>query len=291
VPDRLRLTLGAKLEHNAATAFEIQPSVRTIWTPTQRQAVWAAASRAVRTPTIADDDAILNSRVLPPGSPDNPAPVPVLVQINGNRDVEPIELYALETGYRIQPTETLSFDFAAFLNIYDKLRSFSAGPARYEADPPPGYFLVPFTAGNASKGTSHGLEAAARWTTTPWWRLDLAYTYLELDLQDPGDLEGQKAIQGTSPRHQASLRSTMDLGSGWELDLWPRYVADLESNGVDSYVDLDARLGWRPAPGVDLSLVGQNLLGGPNQGFTPELLPMTPTQAARTAYGRLTVRF
>jgi iron complex outermembrane receptor protein len=200
---------------------EIQPSVRTIWTPNRRQAVWAAASRAVRTPTIADDDATLNTRVLPPGSPENPGPLPVLVQILGDRGVEPIELYALETGYRIQPTQTLSLDFAAFLNIYDKLRSFSAGTVRYEADPPPGYLVLPLTAGNASKGTSHGFEAAARWAATPWWRLDLAYTYLELDLQDPGDLEGQKAIQGTSPRHQASLRSTMDLGSGWELDLWP----------------------------------------------------------------------
>ena len=291
VPDELLLTLGAKLEHNASTGFEIQPSVRTIWTPTGRQAVWAAASRAVRTPTIADDDAILNTAVLPPGSPLNPAPVPVLIQILGDRSLEPIELYALETGYRVQPTQTLSLDFAAFLNIYDKLRSFSAGPARFEADPPPGYLVVPFTAGNASKGTSHGFEAAARWAARPWWRLDLAYTYLELDLQDPGDLEGQKAIQGTSPRHQASLRSTMDLGSGWEFDLWPRYVADLESNGIDGYVDLDARIGWRLGHGIDLSLVGQNLLGGPNQGFTPELLPMTPTQQDRVAYGRLTVRF
>ena len=83
----------------------------------------------------------------------------------------------------------------------------------------------------------------------------------------------------------------MDLGSGWEFDLWPRYVADLESVGVDAYVDLDARLGWRLTQGVDLSLVGQNLLGGPNQGFTPELLPMTPTQQNRVVYGRLTLRF
>lgn len=289
VPDQLRLTLGAKLEHNASTGFEIQPSVRTIWTPTGRQAVWAAASRAVRTPTIADDDAILNRQVLPP-SPST-GPLPVLVQILGDRSVEPIEVYALESGYRVQPTDDLSLDFAAFLNVYDNLRSFSAGSPRYEAEPAPGYFVLPFTAGSASKGTSHGFEAAARWSARPWWRLDLAYTYIELDLQDPGDLEGQKAIQGTSPRHQASLRSTMDLGSGWELDLWPRYVADLESNGVDAYVDLDARLGWRLAQGVDLSLVGQNLLGGPNQGFTPELLPMTPTRAERVAYGRLTLRF
>jgi iron complex outermembrane receptor protein len=212
VPDQLRLTLGAKLEHNASTGFEIQPSVRTIWTPSSRHAVWAAASRAVRTPTIADDDATLNSQVLPPSS--SSGPLPVLIQILGDRGVEPIEVYALESGYRVQPIEDVSLDFAAFLNVYDNLRSFSAGSPRYEAEPVPGYFVLPFTAGSASKGTSHGVEAAARWSAKPWWRLDLAYTYVELDLQDPGDLEGQKAIQGTSPRHQASLRSTMDLGSG-----------------------------------------------------------------------------
>jgi hypothetical protein len=42
---------------------------------------------------------------------------------------------------------------------------------------------------------------------------------------------------------------------------------------------------------VDLSLVGQNLLGGPNQGYTPELLPLTPTQSDRIVYGRLALRF
>ena len=35
VPERWRLTLGARLEHNDFTGFEVQPNVRLLWTPTE----------------------------------------------------------------------------------------------------------------------------------------------------------------------------------------------------------------------------------------------------------------
>lgn len=43
------------VEQNDLTAFEIQPTGRLLWTPTQDQTVWAAVSRAVRTPTLFED--------------------------------------------------------------------------------------------------------------------------------------------------------------------------------------------------------------------------------------------
>jgi len=291
VPDRLRLTLGTKVEHNASTGVEIQPSARAIWTPSRRQALWAAASRAVRTPTIAEDDVRLNVQTMPPGAPGNPFPAPVLIRLVGDSDLDAEELYALEAGYRISPARTLSLDIAAFLNIYDRLRTFSAATPGFEAEPPPPHGLVPFVATNAGKGTSHGVEAAAGWAPMPWWTLDLAYTYLDLDLQNGGALGILDRVNGASPSHQLSLRSLVDLGSGWELDLWPRYVADLPSIDVESYVDLTARLGWRPRKGVDLSLIGQNLFDNRRQEFAPEFLSMTPTQVQRAVFARLTVGF
>ena len=51
IPDRLRLTLGTKLEHNDFTGFELQPGARISWTPHDRHSFWAAISRAVRTPS------------------------------------------------------------------------------------------------------------------------------------------------------------------------------------------------------------------------------------------------
>src|SRR6185503_12852022 len=56
VKDRLRLIVGIKLEHNYLSGLEAQPSVRLAWTPSRQQTVWAAASRAVRTPARVEQD-------------------------------------------------------------------------------------------------------------------------------------------------------------------------------------------------------------------------------------------
>src|SRR5262249_37151089 len=53
VKDRLSWIVGSKFEHNDFTGFEVQPSTRLLWTPSERQTVWAAISRAVRPPTRA----------------------------------------------------------------------------------------------------------------------------------------------------------------------------------------------------------------------------------------------
>ena len=56
VPDRLKWTLGMKLEHNDFSGFEVEPSTRLAWTPDNRQTVWGAISRAVRSPSRVDRD-------------------------------------------------------------------------------------------------------------------------------------------------------------------------------------------------------------------------------------------
>lgn len=51
VPDRFHLTVGSKIEHNDYTGFEVQPSVKMLWTPHERHTLWGSVSRAVRTPS------------------------------------------------------------------------------------------------------------------------------------------------------------------------------------------------------------------------------------------------
>ena len=53
VPDAFKLTLGSKFELNDYTGFEVQPSIRGAWTG-ERQVIWGAVSRAVRTPSRID---------------------------------------------------------------------------------------------------------------------------------------------------------------------------------------------------------------------------------------------
>src|SRR5207253_653564 len=54
IPDRLTVTAGTKLEHNDLTGFELEPSIRTVFKPTEHQTIWGAVSRAVRTPDAAE---------------------------------------------------------------------------------------------------------------------------------------------------------------------------------------------------------------------------------------------
>ena len=57
-----------------------------------------------------------------------------------------------------------------------------------------------------------------------------------------------------------SLRSSLDLPGHWELDAAFRYVSRIDNQQVPAYGELDVRLGWRPSPELELSIVGQNLL-------------------------------
>ncbi len=52
--ENLFFTLGTKLEHNDYTGFEVEPSARLQWNATSKQMIWAAVSRAVRTPSRID---------------------------------------------------------------------------------------------------------------------------------------------------------------------------------------------------------------------------------------------
>ncbi len=120
IPDRLKLTLGTKLEHNDFTGFEVEPSGRISWTPTIHQTVWAAVSRAVRTPSEEERDSRTELQAIPPGGlyPGSP---PALVTAEGDNAFASEDLLAYELGYRVRPCERVSLDFATFYNDYSRL--------------------------------------------------------------------------------------------------------------------------------------------------------------------------
>src|ERR1019366_377508 len=79
LPDRLHLSLGARVEHNSYTGFDVEPSARLVWTPDSKNMVWSAISSADRTPARTDTDVRVNYAALP-----GPGGLPVLVSIFGN---------------------------------------------------------------------------------------------------------------------------------------------------------------------------------------------------------------
>lgn len=270
VKDRLHLTLGTKIEHNDYTGFEFQPSARLAWRLSQWQTVWAAISRAVRTPSRVDRE------LFAPGSPP-------FTLLTGGPNFDSEELLAYELGYRIQPHERLSLSLAAFYNDYDDVRSLE----KVNINQPTAF---PFVIANGLKGESYGVEVTADYRVTEWWRLRAGYTELQLDIRPKAgstDTLGSSAA-AHDPNRQFSLRSSLDLPGQIEFDAAFRYVSHIANQRVPAYGELDVRLAWHPASNLEFSLVGQNLLHQRHVEFGD---PATRQEIERGMYGKVTWHF
>jgi iron complex outermembrane receptor protein len=285
VPDRLHATIGGKLEWHSYTGLEWQPSARLAFTPHDRHALWAAVSRAVRTPARNERDVRVNRGALP-------GMTPVLVSILGSRNYRSEILWAYEAGYRVNPIDPVTLDMTAFYDRYHKLRSLEPQPAVREDEPPPTHLWIPLQAQNRLSGQVLGAEATGRWQVRPGLRLELSYSHLRMTLTpDAGSMDTEsKDIEGHSPRHQVYGRASLDLPAGFELDGMVQYVDRLPSINIDSYVDVDLRLGWRPTRSWELALVGQNLLQDRRKEYEATLLTVDAIQVRRAFYGSVTFR-
>jgi iron complex outermembrane receptor protein len=269
VMERLHLILGTRIEHNDFTGVEHQPSGRLAWTPTERDAVWAAVSRAVRTPARLDTDFTLSL------SPT----FPVIVT---SRDFDSETVLAYELGWRTQPLETLSVSAASFYNRYDHLRSAEPGP-------PP--FGLPLTFANGVEGETYGLELSGECQVTGAWRLRGGCTFMRKHLRTkPGSNDANDAsAESDDPESQYLLQSTLDLPWRMDLDAVARYVAPLPDPHVPGYVGLDLRLASRPTANLEFAVVGQNLIGDRHPEFVPA--SPAPREIERSVYGSLAARW
>jgi len=260
VRDRLRLTLGTKLEHNDFSGFEYQPSARLALSLSNHQTFWAAVSRAVRTPSRIDRDFF----------------VPAPLKLAGGPGFDSEKLVAYELGYRTQPRDDLSLSAATFYHHYDDLRSLEQ--------------TVPRVLANGLAGEGYGAEITSAYHAASWWRLQAGYTFLQLSLhKKPGSTDiSSVAQEGDSPRHQLLVRSSMDLNERIRWDTTARYVDRLPNQRIPSYWALDFQLLVLLHEDLELSVAGQNLLDDSHPEFGQ---PASRKEIARSIYGRLTWRF
>ena len=270
LPETLTVTIGTKLSHNDFTGFEYQPSGRFLWAPLEGHNLWGAVSRAVRVPSRLEDNSLLTF------APNATTPFPV--RLRGNQEFKSEELLAFEVGYRLSAFEHLSFDLTGFYNQYDNIR----GTRTVSLLPPTG------TLANNLTVDTIGLEIASDIQLQDWWRIRGAYSYINMDVDGPLNTS-LSTLGGNTPHHQGSLRSLIALPHQVEFDSWIRVVDNLEAQNIPGYIELDLRLGWKPWPNLDISLVGQNLLDNhhPETGSSP-LLATQPTEVQRSFYGKIT---
>ena len=264
VPERLRVAIGTKLEHNEFSGPEIQPSARVAWTPSSSQTIWAAVSRAVRSPSRIDVDYRIPKT--PPFA------------IAGGPDFRSETLQALELGYRVQPSRRMSLSLATFYNHYDKLYS-----VELENPPAP----LPYTIQNGAAGQSWGIECSGTYQPTEWWRVRGGYSRFHKNLWSRPGHDVPNAVLanlGNDPENRAVLQSIVNVGARVQCDATLRYVDQLPSPRVGSYVTVDARLAalfqhW------EIAVVGQNLADPVHPEF------WTAQEIPRSVYGKVTSRW
>ena len=250
VDDVLSLTLGSKFMHNDFTGFEYQPGSRLLWAIDKKRVAWASVSRAVRTPSRADDDLRLVFANIAPAPP-------TFLGLRGNRNFESEDLLAFEIGYREQPKEEFSWDVSLFYNDYNDLFASSAGSVVFQ---PPAFLLLQDSI-NGMDGETYGVELSANYKINPNWNLHGSYTFLQMQLHAGSNTSSTaESAEGESPQNQVYVQSSWNLTESLEFDLIGRYVDSLPTININHYTTLDLRLAWRPNKNWEFAVLGRNLL-------------------------------
>jgi len=294
VQDEIRLaesasfTVGTKLEHNAYTGFEYEPSARFVWTPTVRQTVWLSASQAIRQPSRQDTDLLYHDLAIIPLGGNSFG----ILTYTGNKASQAEQLRDYEGGYRAQFTKRLSLDVAVFRSYYRRLETTEQGNPYLAVTPVPPHFVFPIDLVDNGHARTYGGEAFATWNVTNRWRLSPGYSLIHLTpVADPLNPNSSlTGLAGGTPKHQIQFRSGLALRSNLDWDTSIFFVGQLSGQQIPAYTRLDMQLRWRIRERIELGVTGQNLLA-PHHAEFVDAYGVNYTQVQRSVFGKITWGF
>ena len=286
IHDRLYLTVGTKLEHDYYNGFSLMPSGRVVWTPSDHQTLWAAVSRAARTPSAIDASVRYNF-----GGFIGAGGTPTLISFIGNPNVKNEDLLAYEAGYRTMLSDRVSVDLAAYYNSYTNQDTVEPTTPFIEDTPAPPHLDVPETYENLMYGETQGLEIFANWKVLDRWTLSPGYAFEQIHMHlepESQDTTSVSAAEGSSPVHSAQLRSHVVLprNLAWDTSLF--FTDRIADPVIPAYTRLDTGVTWQWKKGVVFSLVGQNLLKDRHLEYDDLYSSTATTLVKRSVYAKVT---
>jgi len=285
--DSLWFTIGCKLEHNAYTGADMEPSARLAWSPPRsRYTIWAAASKAIRQPSRADTDPQADVQTIP-----LTADSIQVLRLFGNPRIKNEELRDYELGYRSEFTKNLSLDVATFLSFYHHLQTIEPQPMVVIPGSPV-QFEVPLLNDNKAHAVTYGGEVSLNWKVNARWRISPGYSYLHATVrQDPSSHGTPQFNFGSAfPQNMFQVRSSLNLSRRTEFDQSLYYTARLPGGSIPGHARLDLRLARHFGESVEISLVGQNLLR-PRSTEYGDSSEFVGTQSLRSVYAQIMWRF
>lgn len=295
VTQAVTATLGIKLENNNEHPVEEQPTLRVAWQATENSTLWAAASRATRTPSRLESSLEFRTAIRPDLAEQLPNVFGTLTPYSvalGSKEFESEHLDAYELGWRWHANERVLVDATTFINKYDALLTYLVLPIPPNPDTrylEQGYVGVMGITDNFSSGESRGFELAIDYLATERWKLKTTYTYFNFDSsKNPeNSVSAAEGFELQSPEHQARLTSYHTLPDRWEFDWTLRYVDDLFIGYIPAYTEFDMRIGRQITPDLMVSLVGKNLLDPSKPEFVDSNYGPYLTELQRSAFVQL----
>ena len=283
ITDTTRFTLGTKLEHNAYTGFEYEPSAQFVWVPGARQTIWLSAAQAIRQPSRQDTDILFDEAVVPLGGASFG-----VVEVTGNKNLQAEQLRDYEAGYRAQLAKRLSLGIAAFRSYYRGLETSEPGESYLVDGPGPPHLVIPYNLIGLAHARTYGGEAYGTWNVNSRWRLSPGFSLAEVHLiQSPSTTP----VPVAAPEHQFQLRSALGLRSNLDFDAALYFVGRVDQEQVPAYTRLDMQLRWRLRKSLEFSVTGQNLLAARHAEFGPTQDGVNNMLIRRSVLGKITWRY
>jgi iron complex outermembrane receptor protein len=286
IAEELWLTLGSKLEHNAYTGVEFEPSAQLVWTPFPRQATWLSVARAIRQPARADTAIQIDANIVPLDNGNFG-----VRQITGDPNREAENLLSYQLGYRAQASKTLSVDIATFLNFYHHLQTDEPGIPFFTSTPPPSHSVFPVESTSGAHGRTYGMEIFAHWDITRRWRISPGLTIRRMHIAPDASSQDSavEGVAGDTPNQKYEIRSLLSLPHKLQWDTTLYHVDSLPDQDIPGYSRVDTRVGWQFGEAAEVSIVGQNLLTPRHAEFGDDA-PLH-TLMRRSVYGKIEWRF
>lgn len=262
--DKLRLLLAASLEHNDVTGMEFQPSIRLMSTPDDRNSIWVAWSKAVRTPSrVEDGGGYYAFADLTP-----PVPVTAYVLLD-NVDSERLEAY--DAGWRRKINTRMSFNLTGFYFRYSD--GFGSEQTNLSFDPA-GYIVVDRILNNKTRADSRGYELTIDYRPFNRWQLQANYSYINTNLAIPAESTVADVAENV-PDRVWSVFSKLQLSDAVNWDLFYRHSGSNKCGQygpIPGYDVVDTTLAWQIQKGPVVSATVQNVFDRRHAEFIPEVL-------------------
>ena len=280
--EKLDMIVGVKIENNnrLQAKMELQPSIRFNYHLSETSTVWSALSRAIRSPTRAEQDATLS--IIMPANVYIPAidaafnfPLIATLTPTGMYDAE--ELISLEAGYRSSLAENMRIDIAAFYSQFNGLPGAQINTPPTLNIGPPQHYTMSASLINSTDFETHGVEISLWWQPFEQWQGRLNYSYVSNN-NNAGFVTVPSVEQQVNLNLYGSL--TDQLSANFDL----RYVGQPEGLFVNAYTEIDINLTWKFTDALEINLAARNLLNSKHLEYSASVPDTRNTEIERDIY-------